>query len=379
MDYTSLTDQINSAITNISPESWNNVPGGLDKVSASAVGFAWGIGSGHAWVCQLPCEGNWKQVDTPEGTILDIITDETKVYVLLQGRMAMKSATNTDEWITVNTPDGLTKIISTASYIWAQAGDQKYKLPKPGMTGNWIPVEDKMNVTVTSASSGHLYGVDQSGNAMMTDESLQSAWSTIPELGSKYTSVIGGPDLFAIDSNSALQRCSDSKCLKVDTPFPPKNVTVSSDKIWLTTTSPGSSGNIFSKNLSSDFSDIIKEVQPIDAKRDQVVKEAELSYDEATYSGVMSKQFEILKKMIADVFDIQPKPRDKKIESKIGDMKYESNVLRHVLPFIQHMLIVLGFVIMVYAASDTLGDFTHIIALAVLISGTAFFAIHNGV
>lgn len=390
MDYDSLTDQINNTLSSgISKgTSWEAVPGGLDKVSASAMGFAWGMGGGHVWVCQLPCAGNWKQVDVPVTSALrDIVTDDTHIYVLFQDNLAMKLANNTDEWVVVQVPDDISKIISTTSYIWGQAGTQKYKLPKPGMTGNWIPVKDDLNIKVTSASSGHLYGVDSKGEAMITDEAMQTAWSTIPEFGGKYTAIYGEADqtaLFGIDSENSLKRCLNGKCQGVDTQgYTPQNITIepSTKQMWMTTTTSGKSGNIFNQPLTFDYTDIIKSVQPIDTKRDQAVDQVKVQYEQATYSEMMTKQFAVLKKMVATLFNIKPasshEEDQKVLQGDIDNTRYELNVLHDVLPFIQKLLIVLALTVVVYAASDYLGPATHVIALAVLIAGTVFFAINK--
>ena len=389
MEYDSLTDQVNTAVSSISKGTdWNTVPGGLDKVSASAKGFAWGIGSGSIWVCQLPCQGNWNKVTSPlSSSLRDIVTDDSHVYVLFQDRLAMKSSDNTDEWITVTLPDSIEKIISTASFIWGQAGDKKYKLPKPGMTGNWIPVDDKLNIKVTSASSGHLYGVDASGKAMVTDEAMQTAWSVIPEFGGKYTAILGDADntaLFGIDSENSLKRCLNGRCSGVDTKgYTPQNITIepTSKQMWMTTTTPGNSGNIFNQSLSTDYTDILRTVQPIDAKRDIEVSNAEAHFSQDTYSGIMSKQFAVLKNMLSKLFKIKPasahKEDQKDIEKNIKNTKDELSSLNGVIPLIQKTLIVLALTTCVYAASDFLGSTTHFIALAVLISGTVFFAINK--
>jgi len=390
MDYDSLTDQINNTLSSgISKgTSWEAVPGGLDKVSASAMGFAWGMGGGRVWVCQLPCTGNWKQVDVSVTSALrDIVTDDTHVYVLFQDNLAMKLANNTDEWVVVQVPDDISKIISTSSYIWGQGGTQKYKLPKPGMTGNWIPVKDELNIKVTSASSGHLYGVDSNGEAMITDEAMQTAWSTIPEFGGKYTAIYGEADqtaLFGVDSDNSLKRCMNGKCQGVDTQgYTPQNITIepSTKQMWMTTTTSGKSGNIFNQPLTFDYTDIIKSVQPIDAKRDQAVDQVKSQYEQATYSGMMTKQFAMLKKMVASLFNIKPasshEEDQKVLQGDIDNTAYELNVLHDVLPFIQKLLIVLALTVVVYAASDYLGSATHVIALAVLVAGTVFFAINK--
>lgn len=390
MDYDTLTDQVNNTLSSgISKgTSWETVPGGLDKVSASAMGFVWGMGGGRVWVCQLPCTGNWKQVDVPVSSALhDIVTDDSHIYVLFQDKMAMKLANNTDEWVVVQVPSDITKIISTSSYIWGQAGDQKYKLPKPGMTGNWIPVKDEMNIKVTSASSGHLYGVGADGKAMVTDEAMQTSWAVIPEFGGKYTAIYGEADqtaLFGIDSENSLKRCLNGKCRGVDTQgYTPQNITIepSTKQMWMTTTTPGKSGNIFNQPLSFDYTDIIKSVQPIDTKRDQAVDQVKVQYEQATYSGMMSKQFDMLKKMVAALFNIKPasshEEDQKVLQGDIDNATYELSVLHDVLPFIQKLLIVLALTVVVYAASDYLGSATHVIALAVLLAGTVFFAINK--
>lgn len=390
MEYDTLTDQLNNTITSgISKGTdWNAIPGGLDKVSESSRGFVWGLGSGNVWVCQSPCQGNWKQVKLPSAASLrDIVTDDTHIYVLLQNQLCIKSADNTDEWVTVTAPDGIEKIISTASYIWGQAGDKKYKLPKPGMTGNWIPVKDDLNVKITSASSGHLYGVGSDGKAMTTDEAMQTSWSVIPEFGGKYSAIFGDADqtaIFGIDSTNSLNRCLNGKCHGIDTKgYTPQSITIqpSSKQLWMTTTTAGKSGNIFNLPISSDYSDIMKTVQPIDDKRDETVKEAETEFEESTYSGMMSRQFDYLKKVLGDVFAIRPVASEQadqqRVQDEINNTNHELNVLKDVIPLIQKILIVLASIIGVYMCSDIFGSMTHFLALAVMVGGTYYFAVNK--
>jgi hypothetical protein len=390
MEYDSLTDQVNTAVSSgiSAGTSWNAVPGGLDKVSASAKGFAWGMGSGNIWLCQLPCEGNWKQIAPPsQSTVRDIITDDSHVYVLLQNQLAMKSSDNTDEWIAVNLTDSIEKIISTASYIWGQAGQKKYKLPKPGMTGNWIPVDDKLNVKITSASAGHLYGVDAAGQAMMTDEALQTSWSVIPQFGGKYTAIIGDADqtaIFGIDDTNSLKRCLNGKCKGVDTQgYTPQNITIdpSAKELWMTTAAPGKSGNVFTMPVTSDYSDLLKKVKPLDEQRDQLVREEEVKQGEATHAEILTKQYEYLQNLIRQIFDIKPVSSHQKdaesVQDDIDNAKNSIFLLNGILPFIQKMVFVLFLIMCVYAASDYIGSFTHAVALAILISGTYFFTIYK--
>jgi hypothetical protein len=385
MDFDALTDQINTAISSISSTDWTSVSGGLDKVNASAKGYAWGIGSGHVWICQLPCTGNWKQVDIPvNSTVKDIVTDDNNVFVLFQNQLAIKSSDNTDEWIAVDLPDSIEKITSTVSYIWGQAGNKKYKLPKPGSTGNWMLVKDDLNVKITSASSRHLYGV-KDGQPMVIDEAMQTEWSVIPELGGKYSAVIGdNTALLGIDDQNSLKRCMNGSCQTMDTKgYTPQNITIepSTKQIWMTTTTPGKSGNIFNIPVLSDYSDVMKTVQPIDAKRDQVVKKVEDQHDQATNSGIMMKQFEILRKLVSEIFGLKPakshEEDQKVIQKDINNTESELYSLKNALPFIQKFLLVLLLTIGIYTASEVFGSVTHLIALAVLVSGTVFLAMNK--
>jgi hypothetical protein len=229
-----------------------------------------------------------------------------------------------------------------------------------------------------------LYGVDANGKAMVTDEAMQSAWAVIPEFGGKYTAIYGEADqtaLFGIDDSNSLKRCLNGKCRGVDTQgYTPQNITIepTTKQMWMTTTAPGKSGNIFNQPLSNDYTDILKTVQPIDVKRDQVVDKAEIQFDQSTYSGIMSKQFGMLKKMLAELFSIKPaashEKDQKRIQKKIDNTEYELRVLKDVIPIVQKMLIVLAMTVCVYAGSDYLGSATHLLALAVLVGGIVFFA-----
>jgi len=384
MNYDSLTDQVNTIVSNVSPESWSAIPGGMTKVSSSAKGFAWGFNADGVFTCQLPCTGNWKKTEVP-GTPVDMVTDDNSVYLLLPSKLAIKSSDNVDEWVTVDLPDSITKIISTASYIWGQAGDKKYKLAKPGMAGIWIPVKDDLNVTITSASVNHLYGV-KDGQAMIADEAMQNPWSVIPEFGGKYTAILGDVDqtaVYGISDDNSLRRCMNGTCKTMDTQYTPQNITIdpSAKELWMTTAAPGKSGNVFTMPVTSDYSDLLKKVKPIDQQRDQLVREEEVKQGEATHAEILTKQYEYLQNLIRQIFDIKPVSSHEKdaesVQDDIDNTKNSIFLLNGILPFIQKMVFVLFLIMCVYAASDYIGSFTHAVALAILVSGTYFFTIYK--
>lgn len=377
MDYDSLTDQINNAVTSTGT-SWEPVVGGLDKVSSSAMGFAWGMGNNRVWVCQLPCQGNWKEVEFP-GTVRDVITDDYHVYVLSQDHLATKLANNTDEWVLVGVPADITKIISTGSYIWGQAGDNKYRLAKPGVTGDWRRVQDPLNIKITSASSGHLYGVGADGSAMVTDESMQSAWSVIPEIGGKYSTIIGDADqtaIYGIDSTNSLRRCMNGKCTGVDTQgYTPQAITIdpTSQALWMTTSNASKSGNIFTQPLTGNYADLLKKVQPLDEKRDQIVEEAVVQGAQSQTTEELQKTYEMVQEVFRKLFGMKPvvasEADEKRLKDNIDSNNAHANAIYRILPFIQGLLIVLALTIAVYALGDLFGSSVHLVAFTVFFGG----------
>jgi hypothetical protein len=371
-NYDSLTEQINSIMsTQITDVTWNSVAGGLDKVSTSSMGFAWGIGGGDVYVCQLPCNGEWKKVDS--GAI-DIITDDNHVYVLTPTSLKFKSASNVDQWVEVKTPN-LTSIVCTSSYIWGQAGDTKYRLAKPGTTGNWIKVQTGSGVRIDSASGNALYGIDATGNAVKTDEAMQSGWSVVPEfIGAKLSKIIGDIDqsaLYGIDTTNQLKRCVSGKCNPVDTAgYTPKSVTAepSSKTLWMTTQNSGTKGNIFT-HLDSHKS-ILPNVEPIDKQRDQVVGDTKNAFIDSTHSNVMSKQIQTVIQFLSKFFNVKRDPNvdvnNKKLSHKVEEVHTALEELQSLLPVIQRIVPYVLAAAAVYFFSSILGFITNIIVVGIL-------------
>jgi len=387
-----VTDQLNATISTgvTSNDFWNSVSGGMDKVSASSMGFAWGIGSSKVWICQVPCSGDWKTVEVA-GVPLDITTDDIQVYVLYKDslqklHLAMKSASNTDDWLIVDAPDGITSIVSTASYIWGQALTSKFKLPKPGTTGNWIPVNDSGNIRITSASSKSLYGVDSTGVAMKTDESLQSGWAGITDfVGSAFQSIVGDADqtaLYGVDTKNQVKRCVSGKCDTVLTQgYVPQSLTVEpiSKQLWMTSTTPSESGNIFMKSENNDYSQILQATQPLEKDRDDIVVEAQKQYNDDTNAGMLYRQLTNIKEILVRTFNISPEAKvrndtqTKKLGDSISDITNEINQMQQSMPVLHNILLLLLAVIGVYIVFGFLGFIAHIIALIVLVAGTIYF------
>jgi hypothetical protein len=361
--YDSLTDQINNLFSDDS--GWKSIPGGLSKVSSSSLGFSWGISSGSVYYCRLPCSGQWDNVIIPESAI-DLATDDSYVYVLGNSSLMIKSANNLEEWIVIKVPAGALTVLSTSSYIWIQDSlGKKWKLAKPGTTGNWIAVEDSSNTVITSSSGNSLYGISSSGEALKTDELMQSGWSLIPDFaGAKISKVFGDIDrtaLYGLDSANTLKRCVSGDCTTIETAgLTPQNLTVDpkSKTLWMTTMTPGDKGNIFSKEDMPSIPD----TKDLDSQRDSVIEKVKEDHKQSTLDLTLKKVAEFLKSFIK-------KEPETKLEDKIIVNQAWIDQMNKILPAMLRILMYIGGATLVYLFGSFLGQTVHFLAFGILAYG----------
>jgi hypothetical protein len=366
MDYSSLTDILNSRLINSETEkNWVNIPGGLDKISETS-SAAWGLSSGKLYVCALPCTGQW--VEQLDG-VTDFTTDDSLVYVLTSG-LQTKNGNGSGEWSSPITVPSITQLFNTGSNLWGQ-GSEKYKLAKPGTTANWISVPDTSDIKITSSSLNTLYGVDSAGKAYKSGENL--SWTLIPQFKGVYTGVLGdGTNLYGTNIQQKIEKCVGSECSVEDTP-PVKSLYVNPLTSWITSTQQSDYGNIFYKDDSP--SNIIQDVEPIDQEREGIVQQTEKDYEVSTYSNVMSKQLSRLQTMF---MNLPPKEDTQPLKSSLKDTTDQLEVLKKATPFLFELLLLLGGIVVVYLCSSFLGFTTHYVALAVFIGGL-YYILNNGV
>lgn len=396
---TVITSQLSSSL------QWANIPGSLVKSSSSAAGYAWGYNSSNSiYVCQLPCTGNWTQIDTSSWnltSILDLTTDTTNVYVLIStadGKTVLysNSASNTGTWNMVPVPFPATSIFSTHTYIWAQDGsNNKQKCPKPCTMSNWIAnPENKVRITSTSDSS--LYGVDASGNAMKTDENIQSAWSSISGLsGLKLMSVVGQADktaLYGVDTSSKAYRCEGDCTVPTEVDpldtggYAPLNMTAdpSGKSIWMTGTTSGPVGNIFNRIDKTDYTTVMNNINPLEQTRDKIVSNIEDQYTQQTNVMTANKQITEVVNFFTKFFkfDKQNVDQDKSnisaYRDKVVSSQAQIDKLSSTEPLLQKLLILLGTVLVIYMFGSILGGFVHTIALIVLLGGMGHIIYSSG-
>jgi hypothetical protein len=398
-EYDSVTDNINSIVSTqlSSALQWSNIPGSLVKASSSAAGYAWGYNASNVvYVCQLPCNGNWQPVtlDTYNiASIQDLTTDTSNVYILMTDKsgnnnLLIGPATNQGSWNVIPVPFAATSIFSTNTYIWAQDGsNNKQKCPKPCTSPNWMANPDK-TVKITSASTSSLYGTDGSGNAMRSDENLQSGWSSISGLsGLKLKTLIGQADqtaLYGIDMSSSAYVCqgdctTPQEVDPLDTGgFMPLNLTTDGQKLWMTTTTAGEKGNIFNRVNTPDYSSIMNEVTPLDQNREKIVDNIDNAYNQQTQLMVANKQISTVVDFFSKMFKFdsdsakQTKNQESRLHDQVQDIQNKLGQVTTLQPLIQKLLIVVAVVAGIYMFGSFLGWIIHIVAFVVLAIGVGY-------
>jgi hypothetical protein len=393
------TDDINNTLTTqlSSVQTWTSVSGNLIKASASAAGYVWGFNIlSEIYICQLPCSGNWIQVNMSKeniSSVLDIVTDDANVYILCTNTskktvLLIKSASNTGLWTIISVPFSATNIFSTHSYIWAQdKTNAKQRCPKPCTMSNWSASPD-LSVTITSGSSSTLYGKNPAGAAMKSDETLQSGWRPVMGMvGMKVKSLIGDIDqsaLYAIDNNYKLNKC-DGPCRDVSNVTPmetggytPLNMTANpeSKQLWLTSLLGGDKGNVFSRLDKPDYSSIINIVTPLDKQRDTIVQDVETQYSKQTDVMGINKQLKDLESMFSRIFETvkgKPQHTEKEIkdtQASISDADATINAATATNQQFQKVIILFIVVALVFVlGSYILGTLVYYIVLVVLALG----------
>ena len=406
-EYDTATDGINTLVSTQLSSSlqWTNVPGTLVKSSSSAAGYVWGFNSSNGiFVCQLPCTGNWSMIDTSSwnvSSVLDITTDGSNVYILLSttdGKTVLysNSASNAGSWNMIPLPFSATNLFSTHTYIWAQdTTNAKQKCPKPCTMSNWI-ANPENKIKITSSSDSSLYGLDASGNAMKTDENIQSGWSSVSGLsGLKLMSVIGQADstaLYGVDTSSKAYRCEGdctvpSEVDPLDTGgYAPLAMSAdpSGKSLWMTGTTSGNLGNIFTRLDKPDYTAIMNNVNPLDQTRDKVVTNVTDAYNQQTLLMTANKQITDVVNFFTKFFKFDKESATKDssdisaYRDKLITTQADLDTITETEPLLQKLVILVSAVLVLYLAGSFLGPYVHTVAFIVLVSGFGYIIYSSG-
>lgn len=395
-EYEASTNAIDSIVSTqlSSVLNWTGVPGSLVKASSSEAGFVWGYNSGGTvYICQLPCTGNWTEVDFSQyqvSHVLDLTTDQTNVYLLYTNSagtisLLVTSATNQGTRTVIPVPFSATTIFSTHTYIWAQDGsNNKQRCSKPCNMPNW-QVSTDTTVTMTSSDDGMLYGRDSSGQAMQTDETLQTPWQPIGDVkGTIYGKGSDGT-LYGIDSSQNAFQYNGTITSLFTGGLPPSNLSVDNDTMWMTTSTPGSLGNIFTRLQKPDYTTIMNTVSPIDRTRDKIADTVETKFQRQTDVMIVNKQSNDIIAFFKKMFNIDRNTAKKAnaqaghLSENIRESQQQLDQISAIEPIILGVIGLLAIVTLLYTfGSPILGSYIHTAALVTLGVGIALLMNFSG-
>jgi hypothetical protein len=388
-EYQKTTDTINTIVSTqlSSVLSWINVPGGLTKASSSSAGFVWGFNSsGEVYMSPLPSTGNWTLVDLKTynvSQILDIATDETNVYILYSNSsgtgLIVTPVNNQGTPLAISVPFSATSIFSTHTYIWAQdVANNKQRCPKPCTMKNWQAVAEHV-VEITSSDDSSLYGKDLSGNAMQTDETMQSAWQPLDDI--KGTVFGKGSDgtIYGIDSSQQGFQYNGNIQPLFTNGLQPTNITVEpqTNQLWMTTSSPGAAGNVFTRVQKPDYTTTMNLISPLDKSREKTVDEIETRFIRETDVMTVNKQVKDVVRFFTKMFHIDGTTAKKAVNQigvlndHIRDSQTQLDEIHSIEPLLFGVMGIMIVILLVYMFLPSLfGSYVHIISLGIAGIGT---------
>ena len=389
-EYETSTNAIDSIVSTqlSSVSNWLNVPGSLVKASSSSSGFVWGFNAGNSvYTCGLPCTGNWNRVDlSPQNanTILDLTTDETNVYILFtangETQLLVSDAASQGVKTVVTVPFAATSIFSTHTYIWAQdLTNHKVKCIKPCSMPNW-QVSSESSVKITSSDNSTLYGVDPTGQAMQTDENISSGWQPIADVkGTIYGKGSDGT-LYGIDSKQSAFSYNNELSPMYTNGFDPTSISIdaNSNQIWMTTTTPGNSGNIFTRPEKPDYSTLMNSITPLDRQRDKIADAVETKYARQTDIMVVNKQASDIIAFFKNIFNIDGNTAKKAnaqvgtLQNNIRETQKKLDEFNTIQPVLVGLILTMCAVVILYSVMYSfLSSLTHTLAILTIGIGLA--------
>ena len=388
-EYETSTNAIDSIVSTqlSSVLNWVNVPGNLVKASSSAAGFVWGYNAGNSlYTCKVPCTGSWTPVDLSENevsNILDLTTDDTNVYILFTNsagslNLLVTSATNQGIRTSIPVSFSATSIFSTHTYIWAQdTSNHKEKCAKPCSMPNWQASRDK-TVRITSSDNSTLYGHDAMGQAMQTDETMQSPWQPIGDVkGSIFGKGTDG-SLYGIDAKQSAFKYNGKVAPLYTNGLSASNISVDphSNQLWMTTSTPGNLGNVFMRQQTPDYSSIMNTITPLDQTRDKIVDNVETTFQRDTDVMTVNKQVEDIVTYFKTMFHIdgstakKAKGQSGEITQNIRETQMQLDSIKDIQPYIIRIIVILIALSTVYLLLYPIfGGYVHFISLIVLGGG----------
>jgi hypothetical protein len=387
-EFNSTTNTIDNIVSTqlSSVMKWMSVAGNMVKVSESGSGFVWGFNSANQlYVCQVPCTGNWKEVDLKSQgvtAIFDLTTDLTNVYVLVRNSLETRlliCPVSQGPWISIQAPN-VTKIFSTHTYIWAQDGTVKSKCAKPCSQGNWVRSPD-ISVEITGSDESSLYGL-LDGEPVRTDENIATEW--IPIGLSKFDKVVskGEEGVYALKTSGNLVMFDGKTETPIDTNGQtPTNLTMEplSKHLWITSNGSSDKGNIFSRLEKADYSSIRNLFVPLDKRRDVIADDISKDYKQQTDVMTLNKQVKVVVDFFSNIFKTHHKTtndlenQEADLQNRIKQTQTNLDQINMIEPLLFKFILLLLLIVFVYiVGTPIIGSYVNLVSVLVLIGGTIY-------
>jgi hypothetical protein len=424
-DYDQLTKTIDDTLTNqlSSTPRWTNIAGMFQRVVSSSSGYAWGINNTNnkVFICQEPCNGDWKEVELPKNkpfVPLIIKVDDSTVYLLVLDTVEKKELLLTNivsgkgEWKQTFMPENKESfgLFVTGTYIWVQyiasmdgSGGTivKYKCVKPCTTASWIKAATD-SIMISSSTDNQLFGTDtKTGKNVKADENIVSGWSSsgvISQIDARRT-VVGKTntsDFYLVDgggwASKHIYKCKEGECdthekiQLLDTQgYEPSTLSVepTTNTLWMTTFSPLSptdKGNVFRlSDKKNDYSAILNTIDPLDKKRHEIAQDVSKQFSDQTKTLTTNKQIQAVIDFFSQQFgytknvEEQTKNETSAITETIQKNQGEIDKKTMISDKLFKLIITLAIAIFIYVFAETLlGIYVHLIVAPVLIGGIIF-------
>lgn len=150
-------------------------------------------------------------------------------------------------------------------------------------------------------------------------------------------------------------------------------------QLWMTSQTPGDTGNVFYRLQKTDYTSIADNVAPLDRKRDGVVNDISHSYTQQTDVMTVNKVVDDVISKFKSIFNLDKNTHTKAkaqaghLVEDIRETQIQIDQIKTVEPYLLESIILLALLCLLYIfGSSLLGSYIHMVALLVLGGGIAF-------
>ena len=168
----------------------------------ASVNYIWGVNNNdHVFICDNPCDGDWRQIN---GSLKQIDAGDMEVWGVDSGDNIYKRPVDgSGSWVQIA---GKLKHVSASGngWIWGvNSGDQIWKCKKP-CNGAWIGVAGRLKQV--DGGEKYVYGVNSLNDAYVRMIDGSDNWRHFPGKLS-HISASGSGEVFGVNSAGVIYRC----------------------------------------------------------------------------------------------------------------------------------------------------------------------------